>query len=138
LKCLDEPHDPRFVEFAVGVRDQCQRQCVDAWVASEWSDAQLGQSRIVAPWEVLLDLSQSLFDDVEVVGEPVCIGRVDLTMFVISNLRSGVEQNPLVLDEPVEEKALRALRSAKNTETRQPPSLAVKPLEPKQFPSDWV
>ncbi len=71
LEGLDVPADPGLVQAAVGVRHQRQGQSKDARVAGQRAVGQLGQLRVVAARQVVLDLVEGVLDDVEIIGEPL-------------------------------------------------------------------
>ena len=71
LEGLDVPADPGLVQAAVGVRHQRQGQREDARIAGQRAVGQLGQLRVVAARQVVLDLAEGVLDDVEIIGEPL-------------------------------------------------------------------
>ncbi len=63
------------VEAAVGMRDEGQRQRIDARVARQLAALKLRQLAVVADRQVFAYLAQLVFDDVEVIDEPLGCGR---------------------------------------------------------------
>jgi len=108
LERADEVGDPGLVELAVGVRDQRQGQGVDAGVAPDLADGELGQLGVVAAGQVLLDLAEDVLDDVEVVREPFGVdpaplGAVDLA----GDPAVGPDQDLAVLGESTQDEVVR-------------------------------
>ena len=71
LVSLHEPGDVRLIQGAVGVRDQCQRQRMNAWIPGQRPGNQLGQLRIITLRQILADFAEGFFHDVEVVQQPI-------------------------------------------------------------------
>jgi hypothetical protein len=74
LERVDEPIHVLQVDATLGVRDQRDRQLVDARVAGERTRGQLRQLAVVAARQALTDLADVLADDVEVVEQPLAGG----------------------------------------------------------------
>jgi len=91
--------DPRL-----GVRDQRDRDLVHPRVARERATGQLGQLAVVAAGQAAAHFPDVLFDDVEVVQEPLA-GRPDVQLAVGGNreARPDVGQDRTGLAESIEE-----------------------------------
>ena len=75
LESADEALERLGLEVAVGVRDEGPGETQDARVAVQGALRELGELAVEATREVLSDLAQDLFDDVEVVDEPLRRGN---------------------------------------------------------------
>ena len=71
LESADEALERLGLEVAVGVRDEGPGETQDARVAVQGALRELGELAVESTREVLSDLAQDLFDDVEVVDEPL-------------------------------------------------------------------
>ena len=89
------------VESAVGVRDVRPRHAENSRIPFQRASCQLRQLAIVVGRQVVADLAQLLFDDMEVVDEPFS-GRCDRS-FVLDRLGQrpvGLEEHATVLCDP--------------------------------------
>src|ERR1041384_1148776 len=64
--------------MAVGVRDQLDRKGVNARIILEWPYGQFRQLAVVTTRQVLANLADLLFDDVEVIYQPLSGRRDDM------------------------------------------------------------
>ena len=137
LEGLQEPADPRLVQLAVGVRHQGEGEGVDLRIPPCRLDGQLGQLGIIAAGEVLLDLAEHLFHDVEVVGEPIGVdppatGTVDLGVDPLE----GPDEDLAVLGEPLQEEVAHPELRINLADRRQLPRQGFQPVQPVQFGPD--
>jgi hypothetical protein len=75
LVCADEAPQGLCVEPAVGVRDERERDGVDARVVCEFTRGKLGQFVVITLGQVFADFAELLFDDVKVIDQPFGGGR---------------------------------------------------------------
>ena len=93
-----------LVELAVGVGDQFQCQRVNPRIAEKRRDRELGQQHIVPRRQVAAHLAQRVFDDVEIVDQPLGIdpvrsaggGELFMTWFRISLFCSNCSSKGLL------------------------------------------
>jgi len=71
----DETPERVGVETRIGVRDQCERDSVDARVTGERTVGEFGKFVIVTLGKIVSDLAQLFFDDVIVIDQPLSGGR---------------------------------------------------------------
>ena len=137
LEGQEEPGDPRLIQLAVGVGHQRQGQGVDAGIAPDLADGELGELRVVAAGQVLLDLAEDVLDDVEVVGQPV---RVDPTPLGPVGLSDdppvGLDEDLPVLGEPTEQEIARLEVRLHDPGRGQPAGQQLEPIQAVEFPPD--
>ena len=100
LERPDEPCDAGLVQLAVGVGDQLQGQRVNTRIAQERWYRELGQQLIVPRRQVAAHLAQGVFDDMEIVDEPLGVDPVPVS--VGGELFVDPVQNVPVLNEPLQ------------------------------------
>ena len=88
------------------VGDQRQGQRVDAGIAGQRRRGQLGQQLVVARRQVVADLAERVVDDVEVVDQPFGVDAGQAaTVAQGDELAVDLDEHPLVLDEPAQQRA---------------------------------
>ncbi len=130
LEGPDEPGDPRLVELAIAVGDQRQRHREDAGIADERRRDQLGQQLVIAGRQVATHFAERVGDDVEVVHEPFGIDAGQAAAVPQGDeLGMDLDEDPLVLDEAVEERAVGASGRRQDTGRRQPGRVTLQTLQ---------
>ena len=116
------------VDAPLGVRDQRDRQLVDARIAGERSAGELRQLAVVAARQALAHLADVLLDDVEVVEQPLA-GRADVGPVVGGGGEPGVGlvQDAAGLVQPGEQAGCRARRGRGTTRCPEATALARSP-----------
>ncbi len=100
----DEPPQCLRVEAAVGVRDERERDGVDARVVGEFPRGELGQFVVKTLGQVFADFAQLLLDDVEVIDQPLGGGRDGAPLAHRLGERAvGVDEHAPVLLQPRQE-----------------------------------
>ena len=135
LESLDEAADFRLVKLAIGVRDERHGQGVDTRIPRERRRSQLWQDDVVAPRKVLTNLAQHIVHNVKVVGQPVGIDALDLLAIMPEDFTARVNQDALVIEEPLQQGAIHPLPLSQNACRGQSASLALQPFHAEQLRS---
>ena len=72
---FDEPSERGFIERAIGMGDDLQRQGIHARIAGQCAAGQLRQLVIEAPRQVFANFAQLLAHDIEIIQQPLCPRR---------------------------------------------------------------
>jgi hypothetical protein len=112
----------------VGNEGQCQR--VDAGIAAKRLRRKFGQLLVVSRRQISANLAQGIFDDVEVVDEPLGVDRSKYTAVAMSEeLIVGAVERTLVFKEPSQQRTAGRARRRKGTFGREQTRVTLSPFK---------
>ena len=110
---------------------------IDAGIAGQRRRGQLGQQLVVARRQVAADLAERVVDDVEVVDQPFGVDAGQAAAVPQGDeLAVDLDEDPLVLDEPAEQRAAGASGRRQDAGRRQPGRVALQPLQAQALGAD--
>ena len=110
--------------------NKSQRQRVDAGIPAERLLHEFGQLLVVSRRQVSADLAQGIFDDVEVVDEPLGVDRSNCTAVAVNEeLIVGPVERTFILKEPTQQRTAGRTRRRKGTIGREQTRVRFKPFQ---------